>query len=307
MQRVGGLAMFIPGSVFIMDVSKSSSMKKPSTLTNYLQETVEWMNEISRLNPNRISLIHRFGDEVLLVARGFVTSYLIAFYIRATWAFQDNPPYFGIGFGDLGSILPQSEDLERWNSPVIKQARRCVDTLKSTKIPYRPFILFDQDETLYKSVNRVLNEYVQIQDRFFKLQTHPDHVASALYVISDFQEWIAVTTGKNRSTISRQIHKSNIDLILTLKERVLKVLCELEISLGMQLSSTVHDSDHPDTLLTIPDEISDSQSPENRTNAKQGFLNSVDTFESGALDQQIKKQLMLRVEKIRNRMLELNK
>lgn len=221
-----------------MDVNQSSLLQSPSQLTKILYETVDWMNELSSLNPGHISFIHRRGDEILLVARGFATAYLIAFYIRTTWAFSHQFPYFGIGYGDLSTEFPDHGQLETWNSPIMKQARRCMDQLKSHKSSARQFAMFNEEDNRYCTINQLLNEYAEVQDRFFKLQTDPDRLASAMYSLNHLQEWIASTLNKNRSTISRQLHKANIDLILTMKNRILRVLGNLEQTFEARLTDT---------------------------------------------------------------------
>lgn len=231
-----------PGSVFIMDVSKSSSMSHPSRLTQYLRNTVSWILAISKLYPQEISLTHRFGDEVLLVARGFETAYVIAFYIMATWPFPKNPPYFGISYGDLLSDFPGDKDLETWNSPIVKRARIAADKLKKERSVTRQWLLFDDEGKPYREINELLNEYALIQDRFFKLQTEADHVASSLYIINDLQEWVASELNKNPSTISRQIRKSNVDILLTTKNRVVRTL--------HALMTTPNPQDKDDNTLT---------------------------------------------------------
>jgi hypothetical protein len=245
----------IPGSVFIMDVSNSSLIPNPSRMTRHLHDTVEWINELSESNPNTISLLHRFGDEILLVARGYETAYEIAFYVIATWPFREHPPYFGVGYGDLKAEFPHSTDLERWNSPVVKRARRASNQLKSVKPAYRQWLLFDKDDASSRHHDVILNEYVLIQDRFFKLQTDVEHLVSALFTIDDLQEWIAERLNKNRSTISRQVRKSNVDLLLVVKNRVAETLRKLEqeqtgvesVDLGVQIRQKL--KDRVDTII----------------------------------------------------------
>jgi hypothetical protein len=245
----------IPGSVFIMDVSNSSLVQDPSRLTRHLHDTVDWISELSESNPDTISLLHRFGDELLLVARGYETAYLLAFYVMATWPFTEHPPYFGVGYGDLKAEFPQSRDLERWNSPIVKRARRASNQLKSVKPAYRQWLLFDKDEPSSHHNDVILNEYVLIQDRFFKLQTEVEHLVSALFTIDDLQEWIAEQLNKNRSTISRQVRKSNVDLLLVVKKRVAETLRKLEqeqlgvesVDLEMQIRQKL--KDRVDTII----------------------------------------------------------
>ena len=225
----------VPGSVFIMDVSQSSSISPPTKLTQYLRDMVTWLRTISKLNPQAIALTHRFGDEVLFVARGFETAYLFAFYITMTWPFAKQPPYFGVAYGDLLTDVPASEDLETWNSPIVKWARVAADELKREKSAHRKWLLFGNEGGADQAVSEILNEYALIQDRFFKLQTEAEYLASALYAINGIQEWVARELEKNPSTISLQIRKSNVDVLLATKNRVVKTLHERMLS---QLQNT---------------------------------------------------------------------
>lgn len=212
------------GSVFIMDVARSSQMGKPSELTDFLAFTAAWVRGVAGQTSDSISLTHRFGDEVLLVASGFEGAYVVAFYIMATWPFPEHLPYFGVGYGDLRTEFPRDEDLEVWNSPVVKQARTAADVLKHEKPANRQWLLFSTDDL---STGGLLNEYALIQDRFFRMQTPADHLAAAIYTIRDVQAWVAEKLAKSRSTISRQVRKSNADVIIATKNRVVSVLHEL--------------------------------------------------------------------------------
>ncbi|MCL6442888.1 MAG: hypothetical protein K6T83_05420 [Alicyclobacillus sp.] len=226
--------MNLPGSVFILDVTDSKSISPPSLLTQYLRDMVSWLRELSKSIPGSIALTHRFGDEILLVARGFETAYILAFYIMMTWPFSQRP-YFGISFGDLLTEFPTSEALETWNSPVVKWARVASDRLKQEKPMYRQWLLFGHDPeatTGDAEIIQVLNEYAMIQDRFIKSQHEAARLASSLYTISGIQEWVAKQLQKDPSTISRQIRHSDIDLLLAVKKRIVKILK------GVMLSET---------------------------------------------------------------------
>ncbi|WDL95332.1 hypothetical protein [Alicyclobacillus sp. ALC3] len=216
--------MGVSGSVFIMDVARSSRMSNPTDLTDFLKFTVAWVRAVAARTSDSISLSHRFGDEILLVTRGAEGAYVLAFYIMATWPFPEHLPYFGVGYGDLRTEFPRDEDLEVWNSPVVKQARTAADMLKHEKPANRPWLLFSTDDL---ATGDLLNEYALIQDRFFRMQTHADHLAAAIYTIRDVQAWVAEKLGKSRSTISRQVRKSNADVIIATKNRVVSVLHEL--------------------------------------------------------------------------------
>lgn len=200
-------------------------MSKPADVTDFLGFTTSWVRAVAGHTPDAISLTQRFGDEILLVARGFEGAYLLAFYIMATWPFPEHLPYFGVGYGDLLTEFPRDQNLETWNSPVVKQARIAADTLKHEKPANRQWLMFSTGDI---STADLLNEYALIQDRFFRMQTGADHLAAAIYTIRDVQAWVADKLGKSRSTISRQVRKSNADVIMALKNRVVSVLTELE-------------------------------------------------------------------------------
>ena len=74
-------------------------------------------------------VIHRSGDEIVVVSSGYATAYTLAFYISQIWAFKDHKPYFGLSFGEIQEDV-NALDIETWIHPFMKQARYANDMLK---------------------------------------------------------------------------------------------------------------------------------------------------------------------------------
>ncbi len=112
-----------PVSIFIMDVTNSSSENNWNEITDYLQHWEEaiarWCNGIV---PAKVS--HRRGDEILFVGRHYFTAYTIAFHMSQLWKYQKQKPYFGIACGDVDENMDDIE-IEIWNHPLIKKSKRC--------------------------------------------------------------------------------------------------------------------------------------------------------------------------------------
>ena len=96
--------MTYPVSVFIMDVSNSSVEDIGGELSNYLHHLEErisiWTKDITTTK-----VIHRSGDEIVVVSSGYATAYTLAFYISRLWKFKDHKPYFGFRLATFTMML----------------------------------------------------------------------------------------------------------------------------------------------------------------------------------------------------------
>lgn len=67
-----------PISIFILDVSNSSSAEIGEELTNYLDEMVASINVWTK-EFGHCKVKHRAGDEIIFAGYGYSTAYIIAF------------------------------------------------------------------------------------------------------------------------------------------------------------------------------------------------------------------------------------
>lgn len=217
-------------SVFIMDVTDSSSLS-PNDVKDYLQTTVRRITQMAELSHMNIAVQQRLGDEVLLVGQGYTTAYVIAFWLMLTWKYEGHKPYFGVGCGDVAAEFPTSSELHEWNSPIVKVARVASDQLREQRPHNREWLKFGEFKRSQRDsfLFSMINEYVEIQDRFLKMHTSVERLVSFLRLVENRQDDIADRLGKSPSTISRQLKKSNIDLIVKIKQRISDMLSILEV------------------------------------------------------------------------------
>ncbi|MEK5038480.1 hypothetical protein [Sporosarcina sp. FSL K6-3457] len=228
--------MTYPVSVFIMDVSNSSKGDIGGELSKYLQQLEEriaiWTRDITTTQ-----VIHRSGDEIVVVSSGYATAYTLAFYISQLWAFKDHKPYFGLSFGDIQENI-NTLDIETWIHPFMKQARHANDLLKHqeqnrgqfnfeladflNENPFEGYHLFrSQFETL-------LNMILKLQQDQIKEQTAIQSLVCSLLLVLDQQNRISHYLSRSASTISSHLKKGNYDSITSAFHDVVKVLNSLQ-------------------------------------------------------------------------------
>ncbi|MEH7492026.1 hypothetical protein [Neobacillus niacini] len=224
-----------PISVFILDVSNSSSAEMGEELTNYLDEMVNsinvWMKEFGHCKVK-----HRAGDEIIFAGYGYSTAYIIAFFISRVWKYRDHTPYFGLSFGDSDKEL-EEVDIEKWIHPLIKQARYANDLLKQE--PVRPLFKFELDQ-FYQNIslfpyNQFRNEFevlinslLRLQMSILKEQTPIQEQVFTYYLILQQQKAVAKLLEKTAPTISSHYKKGKSEEIIKVFSELVTILDSLQ-------------------------------------------------------------------------------
>jgi hypothetical protein len=226
--------MTYPVSVFIMDVSNSSVEELSGDLSNYLHQLEErisiWTKDIATTK-----VIHRSGDEIVVVSSGYATAYTLAFYISRLWKFKDHKPYFGLSFGDIHDDV-STLNIETWIHPIMKQARRSNDLLKLQEQnrdqfnfnldfkgnkPLEGYQLFrSQFETL-------LNAIFRLQQNQINEQTEIQSLVCSLFLILNQQNKVSNLLGRSASTVSSHMKKGKCDNIIRAFTDIVSVLNSL--------------------------------------------------------------------------------
>jgi hypothetical protein len=229
--------MSVPISVFILDVSNSSSEKMGEELTVYLDEVVDWVtNWTKKIGP--IQIKHRSGDEIIFVGPGYATAYTIAFYVSRIWKYKNHMPYFGLAFGDIEKDVKEV-DIEKWIHPLVKQARYANDLLKQEVD--RPQFKFELDQFypsqldnslpyhLFRSEFETLfNTLIDLQQKLIRNQTEIQVLVCTLYLILNQQKAIGKLMGRTAPTISSHYKKGNSEEILDTFSKIISILHSLQ-------------------------------------------------------------------------------
>lgn len=226
-----------PISIFILDVSNSSSEEMGETLTNYLDDVVNWITEWTK-NFGHIKVKHRSGDEIIFVAYGYATSYILAFFITRIWKYQNHKPYFGLSFGDIDTEL-ETVDIEKWIHPLIKQARYANDRLKQEQV--RPLFRYEMDQfcpsnqksnvghnPYREEFERLINTLLRMQQTFIIEQTALQELVCSAYFILQQQKAVSHLLGKTPATISSHFKKGKCEEIFSIFTEILETLQSLE-------------------------------------------------------------------------------
>lgn len=195
-------------SVFIMDVSDSTKHQIPHELSDYLHQLQEMIHSLPT-NQTPIQVIHRAGDELVVVAKGFATAYLIAFYICRIWKYPKHLPYFGLSFGHTKESFDEI-NMETWIHPLMKQARNANEILQKeqNRHPFR-FELAPTELVLEKLFNTTLT----LQQEIINEQTNIQSFVFSLYMIFGQQNTISEYLDRTKSTISTHMKNGKIDII----------------------------------------------------------------------------------------------
>lgn len=229
--------MTYPISIFILDVSNSSSEDMGETLTLYLDDIVHWVTQWTK-NTGHIKVKHRSGDEIIFAGYGYSTAYIIAFFISRIWKYSDHKPYFGLSFGDIQTKL-EDVDIEKWIHPLIKQARHANDLTKQEQV--RTPFKFELDQFypgdsssafLYhpfrKEFEGLFNTLLQVQHSMMKEQTELQERVCSSYFILQQQKAVGKLLGKTPPTISSHYKKGKCEEILSIFYEIIAVLQSLE-------------------------------------------------------------------------------
>ncbi|CAM3724660.1 sigma-70 family RNA polymerase sigma factor [Mesobacillus zeae] len=233
--------MNIPVSIFIMDVSSSSRGGNGYELAEYLDSLVEWMvTAAAGIVP--IQAKHRAGDEIIVIAEGFSTAYILAFYLRSIWKYGGQEPYFGLSFGSIGSKVEEI-DPEKWIHPLAKKAREANDLLKQeqTSRPHFKFRIDGNKPSLFDGYGPefewLLNAVLAQQQEYISNQTELQKNVFSLYLIFKKQKVVADLLKKTPATISSHVKKGKGEELLDSCSGLVKILNSLE-----EKSCTITDS-----------------------------------------------------------------
>ncbi|MCG3795979.1 hypothetical protein CON78_29965 [Bacillus toyonensis] len=234
-----------PVSVFIMDVTNSTSEGNWNELTNYL---IEWESDIRSWSSKEatIKVKHRMGDEILLIADHYATAYVIAFYMSLIWKLKKQKLYFGVACGHINDNL-ESIEIDSWNHPLIKRARMANekiknDTNRDTSIifdMYEEVANFDKANQLVENMNLL----AQLQDKMISDQAPQQKLVCSLYAVFGEQKRIAQELGKTTSTISSHFRKGASEMIF-------KVFNQLKDSLIFMESLNDKNKQQENLLIT---------------------------------------------------------
>lgn len=219
-------------SVFIMDISSSSSKDNWNRITDYLQE---WEHVIDGWCSNIMTakVSHRRGDEILFVGEHCFSAYTIAHYMSLFWKFAKQRPYFGLSHGAVSEDIDRL-DIEIWNHPLIKQARSQNEKIKrdrDRKITMR----FADESDLHNLISNadVLNLLIENQLVLQQGQSENQRLVYALYSIFNEQKIIARLLNKTPSTISSHFTRGRSELLQKNFFQIQKLL-GLEEGAGVQ-------------------------------------------------------------------------
>lgn len=230
-----------PISVFIMDVSSSSSENIGADMEQYLEDVVKWIKSWTS-NVVNTKVKHRLGDEIIVVSEGYSTAYTIAFYISRIWKYKDNKPYFGISFGDIDKNIVEI-DLEKWIHPLVKQARMANDNLKKETFNRGQFkfeldnlrndeieekmIPYENNQFRYE-FERLINTLLRLQYNYIVHQTKLQQLICSLYLVLMQQKKIALFLNRSPATISSHYRNGNCEEILSTFEEIQTVLLSIQ-------------------------------------------------------------------------------
>lgn len=224
-----------PISIFILDVSNSSTAGMGEELSNYLDELVNWINVWTK-DFGHCKVKHRAGDEIIFAGYGYSTAYILAFFISRIWKYRNHPPYFGLSFGDSDKLL-EEVDIEKWIHPLIKQARYANDLLKQENV--RPPFKFEldqfyQDQTFFPfnqfryEFEVLINSIIRLQLTLLKEQTPIQEQVFTYYIILQQQKAVATILGKTAPTISSHFKKGKSEEVLNAFSELITILNSLQ-------------------------------------------------------------------------------
>ncbi|ESU33917.1 hypothetical protein G3A_03740 [Bacillus sp. 17376] len=199
----------VPVSVFIMDVTKSSSADYGEELSNYLGQFEryigDWYGKIGS-----VQIKHRSGDELILLSEGYSSAFITAFYVSSLWKYEKNLPYFGLTYGSLDKKVADI-DIEKWIHPLVKQARNANDHLKKQKD--RESFHFQLND-VEPSLQTLINNMLMLQHVLRIEQTDVQRLVCSLYLIYGKQNAVAQLIDRSAPTVYSHFKKGHCEQIL---------------------------------------------------------------------------------------------
>ncbi|MDG5788597.1 hypothetical protein QA612_14015 [Evansella sp. AB-P1] len=211
-----------PVSIFIMDVSDSTSKNNWEEISTYLDELEDWINTF--VCPVAKSIVkHRRGDEIIFIGEHYVTAYTVANVINHIWKYPQQSPYFGITFGNIEKSIA-SIDIETWNHPLIKKAREANERIKYSNEKLSVLFYLDNDYIVdnkvvnsnvpHNETENLFNLLMEMEYNLRKNQTELQKLICDLHFIYEKQNVVANLVKKSPATISSHFKKGNSKLIL---------------------------------------------------------------------------------------------
>lgn len=208
-----------PVSVFIMDITNSSSAAYGEKLSNYLGQLETYINKWYE-GIGSIKIKHRSGDELILLAEGYSTAFITAFYISSIWKYEKHLPYFGLAYGGLDKKVEEI-DIEKWIHPLAKQARSANDQLKKQKNRGTfCFQIRDSEPDLQTLINGMLS----LQNVLRMEQTDVQRLVCSLYLIYGKQNTVAQLLDRSAPTVYSHFKKGHCEQILRSFHEIVSVL-----------------------------------------------------------------------------------
>ena len=198
-----------PVSVFIMDVTKSSSAGYGEELSNYLAQLEtyigDWYGKIGS-----VQVKHRSGDELILLSEGYSSAFITAFYVSSLWKYEKNLPYFGLTYGSLDKKVEEI-DIEKWIHPLVKQAKNANDHLKKQKD--RESFHFQLND-VEPGLQTLINSMLMLQHVLRMEQTQVQRLVCSLYLIYGKQNAVAELLDRSAPTVYSHFKKGHCEQIL---------------------------------------------------------------------------------------------
>ncbi|WP_226641991.1 hypothetical protein [Mesobacillus subterraneus] len=208
-----------PVSVFIMDITNSSSAAYGEMLSNYLGKLETYINKWYE-GIGSVQIKHRSGDELILLAEGYSTAFITAFYISSIWKYEKHLPYFGLAYGRLDKKVEEI-DIEKWIHPLAKQARSANDQLKKQK--NRETFCYQIPET-EPGLQTLINGMLSLQNVLRMEQTDVQRLVCSLYLIYGKQNTVAQLLDRSAPTVYSHFKKGHCEQILRSFHEIVSVL-----------------------------------------------------------------------------------
>lgn len=208
-----------PVSVFIMDITNSSSAAYGEMLSNYLGKLETYINKWYE-GIGSVQIKHRSGDELILLAEGYSTAFITAFYISSIWKYEKHLPYFGLAYGRLDKKVEEI-DIEKWIHPLAKQARSANDQLKKQK--NRETFCYQIPER-EPGLQTLINGMLSLQNVLRMEQTDVQRLVCSLYLIYGKQNTVAQLLDRSAPTVYSHFKKGHCEQILRSFHEIVSVL-----------------------------------------------------------------------------------
>lgn len=220
-------------SVFIMNVNHPSQEDIGHELSEYLQQLqvsiAYWTQYIS---PTKV--VHRAGDELVVISNGYGSAYTLAFYLSRIWRFTAHQPYFGLSFGHIKEDI-NTLNIETWIHPLMKHAKKANNAIekdkKRTQFHFSlPSLQAEKGLEIYnKQFEALLNTCLSLKQELLNDQTDIQSLVCSLYLLLGKQNKVSEYLDRTRSTISTHIKKGKTDDILKTFYNIVQVLISLEV------------------------------------------------------------------------------